>query len=454
FEQLVHPSYRAATLENFHKMMHTSQSTTTEFTLLGKQRQVIVEVSGFPQVVDGTVVEIYGFARDVSAMRLATEEGKKLEAKLEQAHRLSSLGRLAATVAHEFNNVLMGISPFVEVLRRSPQQDRIDAALGHIGTSVKRGRRITEDILRFTQPAEPVRASVDVNECVFNVVTEMRPLLPEKIAFHVDCDPLRIEADPNQMHQIITNLVLNARDAMPDGGTITITARHESADARFSFGVVDDPSRHAHLIVRDTGSGMSEATLRHAFEPLFTTKKSGTGLGLAVTHQVVLRHGGEIFIESQEGEGTTFHLFLPLLMENVPVSIAEPAGEHPAELDSLKILLVEDDFAVATGLTAVLEIEGFMVQLAPTGQAALYSLSVSLPDVVMLDVGLPDMEGTAVYARIASLYPDLPVIFSTGHGDRSQLEEVLARPNVTYLLKPYELETLLDAIAKVTSSRS
>jgi two-component system cell cycle sensor histidine kinase/response regulator CckA len=204
--------------------------------------------------------------------------------------------------------------------------------------------------------------------------------------------------------------------------------------------------------VRDTGSGMSEETLRHAFEPLFTTKKNGTGLGLAVTHQIVLRHGGEIFIESALGAGTTFHLFLPLReSEEEPVAIAEAGGVVPHPVASLRILLVEDDPLVAAGLIDLLENERFSVTLARTGTEALEAVRNDLPDAVLLDVGLPDMDGTTVYAAMAILHPGLPVIFSTGHGDRTQLEEVLALPNVSYLLKPYETEALLQALAAVTS---
>lgn len=266
---------------------------------------VDLSVSITPKVQNGCVVSLHGFARDVTESRL-------LEAKLEQANRVSSLGKLAATVAHEFNNVLMGISPFVEVLQRTTNPDKIAMSIEHIGRSVRRGRRITQDILRFTQPARPVLTDVDVRAWLEPLALEAHSLLPPQFKLEFDSEPLRIVADAAQLHQIFLNMILNARDAMADGGTIHIDVRREPADARFRFGTVDDPSQYAHFVVRDTGCGMSEETLRHALEPLFTTKKNGTGLGLAVTHQVVKRHHGEIFIESAVGKGTAFHVFLPL----------------------------------------------------------------------------------------------------------------------------------------------
>jgi PAS domain S-box-containing protein len=427
-----------------HDVLRCGEARTINDDVFRRKDGVLIPVAySAAPIVDGE--------QRVGAVITFTDltERRKLEVKLEQANRLSSLGRLAATVAHEFNNVLMGIAPFVEVVRRAPAPQKVAAALDHIAASVKRGRRITEDILRFTQPAEPVRCGVVVDTWLGTVVTEARSLLPPQYEVIVDAQPLVVEADANQLHQIFTNLILNARDAMPHGGTIRIEARRERGDATFSFGHVGkNPGRYAHFLVSDTGCGIDEETLHHIFEPLFTTKKNGTGLGLAVTHQVVQLHGGEIFVESTEGAGTTFHIFLPLSAAHRAV-VPEAAGELPQDRGTRRILLVEDDPSVAAGLTALLECEGFCVTRARTGNEALLALRRTTPDAVILDVGLPDMDGQRVYASIASTHPSLPVIFSTGHADRGQFEELLARPNVEYLLKPYEGETLMDALARV-----
>lgn len=306
-----------------HDVLRTGQPRTVSGDTFSRKdgSPIPVAYSAAPIFDEGALVGAVVSFTDLS-------ERRKLEAKLEQAERLSSLGRLAATVAHEFNNVLMGIAPFVEVIRRSPAPQKVATALDHIGGSVKRGQRITEDILRFTQPAEPIRTCVDVDVWLKAIAVETRSLLGPKYDVTVDSDRVRVEADPNQMHQIFMNLMFNARDAMPGGGAISMVACQERADARFPFGVVENPSRYVHLIVTDTGCGMSEETLRHAFEPLFTTKRNGTGLGLAVTHQVIRRHDGEIFIESTPGAGTAFHLFLPLPAGD-EAEMPEGAGERP-----------------------------------------------------------------------------------------------------------------------------
>ena len=396
-----------------------------------------VEYSAAPIVDAGLRIGVVISFSDIT-------ERRKLEAKLEQAHRLGSLGRLAATIAHEFNNVLMGISPFVEVIRRGRN---VESSLDHISRAVQRGKRITQDILRFTQPAQPVRAPIEVGPWLDNVTIEARSLMPGCLVMTSIDRSLRIDGDATQLQQIFTNLILNARDAMPNGGTLTLEVRREPAGARLPF-AIDRPERFAHMIVRDTGTGMSAETQEHIFEPLFTTKKNGTGLGLPVTHQVVQRHGGEVFVESELGQGTTFHIFLPLT-EAPEVRPAEIAP-HAAALESAhRVLLVEDDVNVAAGLVTLLEMQGLHVDLAVSGQEAIRRVDELEPDVVVLDVGLPDMDGTSVYRKIAERHPEMAVVFSTGHADRGKLDTLLERPHAAFLLKPYESSALLAAIHDV-----
>jgi PAS domain S-box-containing protein len=381
-----------------------------------------------------------------------TTERKKLESRLEQANRISSLGRLAAIVAHEFNNVLMGVAPFVEVIRRNPSPQKVTAALDHIANSVKRGRRITEDILRFTQPAEPNRTRVDLVAWLQATVIELRTLLPATIEIDLAAGELPpVDVDAGQLQQVLVNLAVNARDAMPSGGRIVVAARRDEAGTLYPFGPVREPERFVHLALTDTGAGMSDETVRHVFEPLFTTKRNGTGLGLAVAHQVMQRHGGEIFAESTIGKGTTFHLFLPISGEVRELPRQEAPPPEP-ERRRRRLLLVEDDVSVAAGLRTLLEFEGYEVQGAETGAAALEAIRSDPPDVVVLDIGLPDMDGRNVYDALARLAPDVAVVFSTGHGDQTKIKG-LDRPDVRFLQKPYAADTLLKALDDVLAAR-
>lgn len=382
-------------------------------------------------------------ARDIT-------ERKLLEAQLIQANRLGGLGRLAATVAHEFNNVLMGMQPFAELMQRpDATPEIISKGAWHISNSIQRGRRIVLDILRFSQPHVPVTTAVDLGEWWENFVPEAEAVLGNMIAV-VSAIPsgLYATADRSQLSQVFSNLVANARDAMPGGGTLTVAANELDTDARFSFGVVPKPDRFIHVSIRDTGHGMPREVMDRIFEPLYTTRqRGGTGLGLAVAHQILTQHGGYIFVESQAGCGSTFHLFLPKAAppetESAPASA--PAGRPAAG----KLLIIDDEKAIADGIAALLTQDGIEVEAITTGLLAAEAIARFHPDVVLLDFGLPDMDGSEVYARIRELDPNLPVIFATGHGDRRILHDRLDDPHTRFLQKPFELSSLLAMMVEL-----
>lgn len=373
---------------------------------------------------------------------------KRLEHDLEQANRVSGLGRVAATIAHEFNNVLMGIQPFAEVIRRRSADEKVLKAAAQIATSVTRGKRVTEEILRFTQPAEPSRKPIEVGEWLQNMLPELQGLVGQRveIALLLPDEPVTIQGDAVQLQQVMTNLVLNGRDAITGAGTITIRLQARTEEEQFSFGQL--PPGLALLTVRDTGSGMKPEVLNNIFEPLFTTKRTGTGLGLAVAQQVISRHGGSIHAESSLGKGTTFFIVLP----TVSTSEVAESGADPQKRDTVvrRIVVVEDEEVVATGIALLLESEGVQVRVADHGAAAIETIEGFDPDAVVLDISLPDMDGPEVYRRIAAAYPTLPVLFSSGHGDQSSVEEYFKTERVAFLRKPYDLETLLAALEKIT----
>ncbi len=405
-----------------------------------------VEYSVSPIIDAGEVKGSVVAFKDISARR-------KLEQQLEQANRLSSLGRLAATVAHEFNNVLMGIAPFAEVLKREVSSERATTAVEQITRSVKRGKRVTEDILRFTQPSEPVFASFAAAAWLKTIAFEAETLIGPKytIIVNAPAEPIRIVGDAGQLHQSLINLILNARDAMPAGGPITISVMRHGDEPRFDLGVIEQPERFAHFVVEDRGQGMPPEVLRHIFEPLFTTKKTGTGLGLSVTRHVVTRHGGEIFVESTVGVGTKFHLFIPLKDESAADAAEIPAPSRPEKRRYSRLLMVEDERPVAMGLASLLELEGIAVTIVENGRDVLPAIAETRPDAVILDIGLPDIDGTKVFAAITETYPGLPVVFSSGHADQSKLEKFLLEPHVGFLLKPYDVDTLLATLDRVVT---
>jgi two-component system cell cycle sensor histidine kinase/response regulator CckA len=370
-------------------------------------------------------------------------ERLRLENRLLQAERISSLGRLAASVAHEFNNVLMGIQPFIDLLtKRSGDDPTVKLAAPRIADAVARGKRITQEILRFTRIGEPTRVPVNVAEWLHAFEPELVQLAGPLVTVTTASEAsLVMLADAHQLRQVFANLVVNAHHAMPNGGRLEVRANRDA----MSNGDAG-PIPAVHFSICDTGVGIPEDTLLYIFEPLFTTKKfGGTGLGLAVASQVVQQHHGHIYAESTLGEGTTFHILIPASptasIAAAPVQQTTSTRVRPP----MRVTMIEDDESVGAGLVAVLDFEGISTDWVRLGADAVSRIAARFPDAVILDLGLPDLDGMQVYEQIAARWPDLPVLFSTGHGDR----DLLTPPNgkkVGYLQKPYESDELLAAL--------
>ena len=403
---------------------------------------VPVEYASAPVLENGRIIGAVTTFVDVSQSRM-------LKSQLDKANRLNGLGRIAATIAHEFNNVLMGIQPFTEILRIEARgNEGILRSVDRIATSVRRGKRVTSEILQFTRQSEPTRKPVDVASWIADLAAEARHVIGDSIELVALGDPdLTILGDSAALQLVFMNMIVNARDALDGKGLIVVTAR-ASEGSSFPFGVIEHGDTFVHFTVSDDGPGMSPETVQHIFEPLFTTKKAGTGLGLALAHHVVQQHGGSIFVESIPGAGTAFHVFLPRTEAVVePKIVSRPA--RPQHVRSM--VLVEDDATVAAGFVRLLALENVRVHVSPTGGEAVETIERAGPDAVVLDVGLPDIDGTLVYEAIARRWPELPVVFATGHAtDGDRLSEYLTRPNVGHLLKPYQLTALYDALGTLT----
>ncbi|MEO8217653.1 MAG: response regulator [Acidobacteriota bacterium] len=446
--------------KNFHEMLHHSRADNSIYPqeLCPTHR---VMRTGIKERVRGDVFwrkDSTSFQVEYSVAPILDEtlggavvtftdvtERALLESQEDKSERLSMLSRLAATMAHEFNNVLMGIQPFSEVIgREAGNNETIRKAVQRISTSLKRGKRVTEQILSFTRKASIVTRPIAFKKWAEELAQEARAILGPGIPFKIDIDDrIVVEGDSGHIQQVFLNLITNARDAMTGGSTLRLEVQPGSGNGIYAFGIVEHVERFAHIKLSDTGSGMSRETMGRVFEPLFTTRRSSTGLGLAVAHQIIVRHGGHIFFESAEGKGTTVHLFLPISTDPVK---SEEAVSSAGRSGIRKLVLVEDDPDIAFGLAALLDLEGIEVTVAETGGAALGVIASADPDVVLLDVGLPDMDGSEVYFQIAERWPALPVIFSTGHGDRLRLEEIISKPHIGYLQKPYDLAELLGML--------
>lgn len=442
FLRLVHPDERHDAMSFLERSRRERGARTIELRLSGSSSQVaFYELCASAVHREGAEQSLVITARDL-------RDRKRRELDPTQSEHLSALGRLATTVAHEVNNVLMGMQPFAELLQR-PHLDPVIAAKAgsHIASSIQRGRRVATEILRYARPAAPSLEPLDLAEWWTHFSPELLMHIRDEIVIEVAIQPgLGLLADPLQLAQVFSNLIVNARDAMPGGGRISVRGEHCVASSARDAGSI---SEFVRISVEDTGAGMSPKVAARAFEPLFTTKTiGGTGLGLAVVQQVVESHGGEIMLDTARGRGCRFDILLPLV---APLEAVDVADEPVANLRTgLTVLIVEDEPFIREGLEALLETSHAVTHCAGSGREALAMLPDIRPDVILLDVGLPDMNGVEVFEGIRRQSPGMPVIFATGHGDERVLRQIAADPNTRLLQKPFAYPDLERAIGELT----
>lgn len=366
---------------------------------------------------------------------------RRLREAVERAERTARLGRVAATMAHEFNNVLMSIQPFVEILRKGQTgPSDIERIAAHMTKAVQRGKRVTSEVLRFTQSGDPVLALMDVRQWLEELMEELAPSVSPTVSLQLEAgEDLFIWGDRAQLSQAVVNIVVNARDAMPSGGTITIRATLESSNSGRPL---------IEISIRDKGAGIPQQIIDSIFEPMFTTKKGGTGLGLPLAQQFVIRHGGDLRVESRMGEGSQFTLILPATSDRP--SPEPPSSEQATTLSGARILMIEDELPVAEGVSALLEMDGHQVRVVQLGLRAEAAIEDFVPQVVILDIGLPDIDGLELYQMLRSRFPHLGYIIASGHVMASSDH---APAGARFVQKPYEVHELLDAVAAALPQR-
>jgi PAS domain S-box-containing protein len=402
---------------------------------------------------DGHPVRIIGVSRDVTD-RIA------LEAQLRQAQKMEAVGQLAGGVAHDFNNLLTVITAGITFAREALPRDA--AALEELAVveeAAGKAARLTRQLLAFGRKQMLQPELLDINRIVRGVEPMLRRLIGEDV--RIGTVPVAglflVFADPGQLEQVIVNLAVNARDAMPDGGTLTIeTASVLLTDVEANARGVDAQARYVRLTVRDTGMGMDDATLSRAFEPFFTTKGSGrgTGLGLATVHGIVQQSGGHIQVTSVPGEGTVFEIDLPQV---VGIDVGEPPKVVSANSDEVfgTILLVEDEAPVRAIARRILARKGYTVIEASNGREALEVAAENAAKISMVvtDMVMPELGGRAFAEQFTILYPGIPLLFVSGYADDEILRRGPLPPRTTFLEKPFTPDGLLTAVRTVMSAQ-
>ncbi|MEN9308949.1 MAG: hypothetical protein RL173_2881 [Fibrobacterota bacterium] len=390
---------------------------------------------------DGKLVGVLGIGRDITARRQAEDERRALDERMNNTQKLEALGVLVAGVSHNINNVLaaiLGSASLRENLATDPD-DRETYAM--ISTATRRGRDVVKSLLQFSRPTLSERAPVEVNGLLAEVVKLYRSTSLDRVKIVEDLvsEPLWIQGDAGSITNSFMNLCINAFDAMPDGGTITVGSRPDGED-------------WVETWVRDSGTGMPPEVLARAMEPFFTTKEvgKGTGLGLSMTHGVVKVHGGRMEISNDPSGGCLVKIRLP----RIPVPI-DPASSFPVSSgvpDTLQILLVDDDPDIRFLVTRMLKANGHTVVSVAGGQDAIDRVaSGPLPDLVIMDQNMPGLDGIRTMERLRETHPDLPILISSGQPDIQEWD-CFKKPRVGVISKPFDMAELmgkLDEFAKV-----
>ncbi|HEX5658165.1 MAG TPA: response regulator, partial [Polyangiales bacterium] len=411
-----------------------------------------VELRTSPVQLDGHPVW-FVTVRDVSARVRSERAQRRLEEQLHQAAKMDAIGRLAGGIAHDFNNMLTAISGYAELLLYDEAPGSLRApSLNEILNAARSASSLTSQLLAFSrkQLIEPL--VLDLNAQVERNTRMLERLIGEDVAlsFAPGAGPLRVKMDPNQLQQVLINLAVNARDAMPKGGQLRVrtdSAQVEAEERAARLGLASPeatPNEFVRLIVEDDGTGMSADTLARLFEPFFTTKERsrGTGLGLSIIYGIVKQNGGFIVVSSELGTGSRFEIYLPRVWDGVAEPSDPPAAQRGPR-GNARVLLVEDEDAVRAVTTRFLEHAGYRVTAVSRGSEAL-AIVRARPrfDLLVTDVVLPEQNGRKVYEELRELLPALRVLYISGYD-----EDVIARhgvldPSIHFLPKPFSQEQL------------
>ena len=409
-------------------------------------------------LADSLELRVEDRTRDLASAndRLTSEiaERERAEARLIQAQKMEAVGQLTGGIAHDFNNLLTAVVGSLDLLLRRTDDEKLSRLARNALQAAERGAHLTAQLLAFSRRQRLSPTPIQPNR----IVSSMGDMLSRTIGTNIRVET-RLEpqlwqalADPTQLEVMVLNLAINARDAMPAGGRLTIATRNV-AEVPPSLSTELTPGEYVAISVADTGTGMTAAVLARAFEPFFTTKEKGkgTGLGLAQLYGFARQSGGTARIDTVEGEGTTVTIYLPCTRIEAPA--AEPPLLQPAPGRSARILIVDDDDDVRMVAAAIIEELGYEVVAVASGEAALKELRPDRFALLLTDVAMPGMDGVALSQKVRAAFPALPILFASGYADLQTFGDALTEENL--IKKPYRIAEIAARLSTALSeSRS
>lgn len=449
---LIPPSLREA-----HRNGLAHYQSTGEGPILGQRIEILAlhsDGTEFPVELSVTRIgaaeppSFTGFVRDIS-------ERKRIEGQLFQSQKMEAIGLLAGGIAHDFNNLLTAISGYSEMtLRKMPAVDPLRRNIEAVRDAGNRAAALTGQLLAFSRKQVLQPKVHNLNNVVTDLEKMLRRIIRESVEFRIVLDPDlgNIKADPGQIEQVIMNLAINAHDAMPDVGTLTIETKNVYLDEDYvSQHIEIAPGPFVRLSVTDTGAGMDEQTQRRIFDPFFTTKElgKGTGLGLSTVYGIVKQSGGDIMVYSEIGHGTTFKIYIPRVDENVQalgpaVSVEDYSGTET-------ILLVEDEEVVRNLTREILTSYGYKVLEAKSGPEALSICDAHSEPIHLLltDVIMPKMSGSDLKDQMIKNCPDIKILFMSGYTDDSIAHSGILDSDIAFIEKPFSPDSLVRKVRDV-----
>ncbi len=393
---------------------------------------------------------------DMTELKRAEEEKALLQEQLLQSQRVEAIGRLAGGIAHDFNNLLTVIKGYSELSKMELTEDHpLRQNIEEIQSATERAANLTRQLLAFSRRQIMEMKVLDLNTLLRDLDKMLRRVIGEDIELVtvLSEDLGRVKADAGQIEQVIMNLVVNARDAMPSGGKLTIETANVELDESYARSHLDvKPGPYVMLSVSDTGVGMSPEVRERIFEPFFTTKEKGkgTGLGLSTTYGIVKQSGGEIWVYSELGKGTMFKIYLPRVDEPLE-SITERAVEEQLPRGNETILIVEDDEEVRKLAARILEKQGYTILESPNGDEALHACEMYKNSIhlMLADIVMPGMSGSELGRLLKPRYPEIKILYMSGYTDDAIVHHGILERGVHYIQKPFTMEGLARKVREV-----